>query len=90
MQNSTILKPVVQPGKLIMASPKATILSFCLTGILCVFCRNILLGLWAFLCLQSAMIFLSYKDPYWLDTLLAFLKCKKTEPKNQPGNRYEP
>jgi len=90
MQGSIVLKQVVQPGKLIMASPKATILSFCVTGIICVLLRNVLLGLWFFLILQSIVILLSYRDPYWLDTLLAFLKCTKTDPKNQAGNRYEP
>jgi hypothetical protein len=90
MQGSIVLKQVVQPGKLIMACPKATLLSFCLTGIVCVLIRNILLGLWIFLILQVSVIFLSYRDPYWLDTLLAFLKCKKTHPLNQSGNRYEP
>jgi len=90
MQSSIVLKQVVQPGKLIMACPKATLLSFCLTGVVCVLVRNVLTGLWIFLILQSGMIFVSYRDPYWLDTLLAFLKCKKTDPKNQAGNRYEP
>jgi hypothetical protein len=90
MQGAIVLKQVVQPGKLIMACPKATLLSFCLTGIVCVLVRNVLLGLWVFLILQSIVIFLSYRDPYWLDTLLAFSKCRKTHPLNQPGNRYEP
>jgi len=90
MQGSIVLKQVIQPGKLIMACPKATLLSFCLTGIICVLVRNVLLGLWVFLILQSSVIFLSYRDPYWLDTLLAFCKCKKTHPLKQIGNRYEP
>jgi hypothetical protein len=90
MQSSIALKQVVQPGKLILASPKATLLSFCLTGIFSVLTRNILMGLWIFLILQAGMIFLTYRDPYWLETRLAFLKCKKTAPFHECGNRYEP
>lgn len=91
MLNPIVLRHVSQPGKLVMACPKATTLSFCLSGIVCVLLQNVLLALWTFLPLQTLMIFLTYKDPYFMNLLFAFLKCKKT--KNYypiRGNRYEP
>jgi len=91
MLNPTVLRRVSEPGKIIMACPKASGLSVAVSTSLFVFSGNVMLGLWIFMMVHVAMIYMTYKDPYFINARLVFLRCKKT--KNYQaikGNRYDP
>lgn len=86
-----VLRRVSEPGKVIMACPKASGLSLGASISAFVFSGDIMLGLWLFLMVHSLMIFMTYKDPNFINVRLAYLKCKKTRNyQKTTGNRYDP
>lgn len=86
-----VFRTVAMPGKLIMASPKATMLSFALGGIVFLATGSGLLTFWAFLALQAVMIVRTHRDPYFMEVRLSALRCLKTpRATHLRGNRYEP
>jgi type IV secretory pathway VirB3-like protein len=86
-----VLRRVSEPGKMIMACPKASGLSVGVSVSLFVFSGSVMLGLWSFLMLHAAMIFMTHKDPHFINARLVFLRCKKTRNYHFiRGNRYDP
>ena len=87
MYKSFVLKHVVEPPKLLFASFNASIISLiiwvCLSFIGLVllipvfYCLAITTAL--FLTIHGCMIFLSSKDPYFINVLIAKLRCRKTK-----------
>lgn len=73
-----ILRSVALPGKLMMACPKATGLSLCVSLSLFVLTGSIMLGVWFFLILQACMIVMTDRDPYFMNAILVSFRCKKT------------
>ena len=74
-----ILRSVALPGKLMMACPKATGFSLCLTMSTFVFTGSIMLCIWMFIILQAYMIVMTDKDPYFMNVRIISLRCKKTK-----------
>jgi hypothetical protein len=87
MYKSFVLKHVVEPPKLLFASFNATIISLTIwvcssfIGLVLLmpvfYCLAITTAL--FLIIHGCMIFLSSKDPYFINTLIAKLRCRKTK-----------
>lgn len=73
-----------------LACPKATGLSLCVSLSLFVFTGSIMLGVWAFLILQAWMVVMTDRDPYFMNVFLVSLRCKKTRNfQKVKGNRYD-
>ncbi len=86
-----VLRKVAEPGKMIMACPKSCGLSVGLSISLFVFSGDVMLGLWVFFIMHTMMIFMTYKDPYFINVRLAYFKCRKTKNYQKTvGNRYDP
>jgi hypothetical protein len=87
MYKSFVLKHVVEPPKLLFASFNATIISLAIwvcssfIGVVLLipvfYCFAITTAL--FLIIHGCMIFLSSKDPYFINVLIAKLRCRKTK-----------
>jgi len=86
MYKSFVLKHVVEPPRLLFASFNASILSLViwicssLIGLLFLpvfLCFAISTAL--FLVIHGFMVFLSSKDPYFINVLIAKLRCRKTK-----------
>ena len=86
MYKSFVLKHVVEPPRLLFASFNAAIISLAiwicssLIGLLFLpifYCFAISTGL--FLFIHGCMVFLSSKDPYFINVLMAKLRCRKTK-----------
>lgn len=74
-----------------MASPRASGLSFAFTFAFFVYSHAILSTIFFFLCIHAVMVYLTCRDPYFMETLTARLRCGKTDNlKKSGGNRYEP
>ena len=86
MYKSFMLKHVVEPPKLLFASFNASIVSLTVwvcssfIGLLFMsafYCCTMTTGL--FLIIQGCMMFLSSKDPYFVNVLMSKLRCRKTK-----------
>ena len=88
MYKSFVLKHVVGPPIVVFASLEATILSV-VVWVLTVMVARMLLdfpflvafvtSIVVFLMFHGTMIFFSHKDPYFLNVMLAKLRCRKTK-----------
>jgi len=87
MYKSFVLKHVVEPPKLLFASFNASIISLAIW--VCLSFVGLVLTVPVFWCLaittvlfvmiQGCMVFLSNKDPYFINVLIAKLRCRKTK-----------
>jgi hypothetical protein len=86
MYKSFVLKHVVEPPRLLFASFNASIVSLTiwvcssLIGLLFlpVF-LNFAISTAFFLVIHGYMVFLSSKDPYFVNVIMAKLRCRKTK-----------
>lgn len=86
-----VLRRVTESGKMIMACPKASGLSVGSSVTVFIITTDIMWGLWMFFIIHTLMIFMTYKDPYFINARLAFFKCRKTKNYQEVvGNRYDP
>ncbi len=90
MLKNFVLKSVCVPGKIMMASFEATLIS---AGVGMVFCCfvNIILGFCLCVLVQGYMIYRTDKDPAFINVFRDGFRCLKT--KNYfyvKGNRYDP
>lgn len=88
MYKSYVLKHVTEPPRLLFANTKAAIVSLCVLGISLLFIFAVadmsLMG--GFLCSlviftvsHAYMIWMSYKDPFFVNVIIARLRCRKTK-----------
>jgi hypothetical protein len=74
-----VLKAISIPEKVLFASLKATGVSMSISGVVFLYDFNLLLGFFTFLMLQLLMIYLTYRDYYFMETLVAYFRCIKTQ-----------
>ena len=88
MYKSFVLKHVTEPPKLLFASFHASIVSMGVWMFSALMAKVVLgfsfltaflISIITFLAFHGLMIFLSYKDPYFLNVMMAGLRCRKTK-----------
>jgi len=87
MYKSFVLKHVVEPPRLLFSSFNAALISLLLWVVLIIgsivlrtpFIKSFVVSTALFLLIHGYMIFLSGKDPYFINVLIAKLRCRKTK-----------
>lgn len=88
MYKSLVLKHVTEPSMLLFASFQATIASLCVLAVsLVVSCVlfdvsmviAFLFSLAVFIVFHGCMIWMSYKDPYFVNVIISKIRCRKTK-----------
>ena len=88
MYKSFVLKHVTEPPKLLFASFHATMVSMGVWMFSAMIAKTVLgfsfliaflTSIIVFLAFHGLMVILSYKDPYFLNVMMAWLRCHKTK-----------
>lgn len=97
MLQPLLLRAVAMPPKILWASIRATGISLSLCGMIFIFgfklfgMKSIFLTMLSFFVLHGAAIFLTIRDPYFIETWIARIRCGKTKNfQATKENRYDP